>query len=413
MINREKINQGGRILSWAMYDMANQFFALNIVSLYFVRWLTIEKKAPELLYSLAFGISTFFIALLAPILGTVADMHGKHSPFLIFFTLLCIVFTMLLALTNSVLTALLFFAIANIGCQEAVIFYNSLMLTISRKENRGLISGLGKMFGYLGAIIALLVTKPVIAAKGYGAIFLLSGGLFFIFALPCMIFIKDAHVPERRPQAAPLDGGEIVRIFKRLKTTLFTDDCYCGLREFLKAAFLGLCVIQAIMLFMSVYATKAFGLNDAQIINFIAFSTLFAVIGSLGSGILSDRIGYKRAMMIVFLLWMVCLVASALVVPPFHLIVGALAGVSLGATWVVARALVMNIVPRDKTGEAFGLFNFVGYLSGIIGPILWGVLLIILQPFGMLGQRLVLLCFLPFFLIGYLYLMRVPEPDVY
>lgn len=59
---KEKIKNFFLIFAWGLYDLANQFFALNIVSLYFVRWLTLEMKAPEILYSITFGISAFFIA---------------------------------------------------------------------------------------------------------------------------------------------------------------------------------------------------------------------------------------------------------------------------------------------------------------------------------------------------------------
>ena len=195
------------IVSWAMYDMANQFFALNIVSLYFVRWITFEKGAPEIFYSIAFGLSTIMLALLAPILGTIADIRRIHRPFLIFFTLLSVVFTMFLAFTEDVFLALLFFGIANIGCQTAVIFYNSLMLAISPEQRTGLVSGLGKMFGYFGAIIALVFTKPIIMKQGYQATFFLTGSLFFIFSLPCLIFVKDkaTHKIEPPYQTGSLD----------------------------------------------------------------------------------------------------------------------------------------------------------------------------------------------------------------
>lgn len=164
-----------------MYDMANQFFALNIISLYFVRWITLEKGAPEIFYSIAFGISTILIALLAPILGTIADIRRRHRHFLIFFTLLSVIFTMCLAFTEDIFMALLFFAIANVGCQTAVIFYNSLMLAISPDQRAGLVSGMGKMFGYFGAIIALVFTKPIIIKQGYQATFFSQEVCFSFF----------------------------------------------------------------------------------------------------------------------------------------------------------------------------------------------------------------------------------------
>ena len=397
------------ILSWAMYDMANQFFALNIVSLYFVRWITLEKGAPELFYSIAFGVSTLLIALLAPILGTIADLRHKHRAFLIFFTLISVVFTIFLAFTEDIFMALLFFAIANVGCQTAVVFYNALMLTISPAKKPGLVSGLGKMFGYFGAIIALIFTKPIIIKQGYQATFLLTGSLFFLFSLPCLIFVKDKSLHTKPGVLVLINKKLIIDLFKRLRITLFSSKQYAGLREFLMGAFFGLCVVNVTMLFMSIYVTKVFGLNDIEIINFIAFSTIFAVIGSIGSGIISDRIGYKRTMMGIFLSWILCLFGGALAMPPFHWMIGALAGISLGSTWVVSRALVVSIVPREMTGEAFGLFNFVGYVSAAVGPIVWGLLLLAMGHLGALGYRLALMSFIPFLIIASIFLLRVPN----
>lgn len=368
-----------------------------------------EKGAPEIFYSIAFGISTILIALLAPILGTIADIRRRHRHFLIFFTLLSVIFTMCLAFTEDIFMALLFFAIANVGCQTAVIFYNSLMLAISPDQRAGLVSGMGKMFGYFGAIIALVFTKPIIIKQGYQATFFLTGSLFFLFSLPCLIFVKDNSVNTKTGIPVIINRKLIVDIFSRLKITLFSSKQYGGLREFLKAAFFGLCVVNVTILFMSIYVTKVFGLNDIEIINFIAFATIFAIIGSIGSGIISDWIGYKRTMMGIFLLWIFCLFGAALAVPPFHWMIGALAGINLGSTWVVSRALVVSVVPREAAGEAFGLFNLIGYLSAAVGPILWGLLLLAMGHLGALGYRLALMSFIPFLIIGSIFLLRVPN----
>ena len=356
-----------------MYDMANQFFVLNIVSLYFVQWLILEKQTPEILYSLAFGVSTFFIAVLSPVFGTIADVKGKHSPFLIFFTLLCILFTIFIGFTDDVLFALACFAVANIGCQQATIFYNALMLNICPPDKVGFVSGLGKMFGYFGAIIALIFTKPIVVEHGYQATFIWTGFLFLLFALPCMLFIKDREKDPSEARDIAVTGAEVIEIFKRMRVTMFEKQEYAALREFLKAAFFGLCVVNVTMLFMSIYITKVFGLDKSQLANFVILGAVFALIGSIASGIISDRIGCKKAMIWVFSMWTVCLFISALVIPPFHWIIVVFAGLSLGSTWVVSRALVVNIVPEGSAGEAFGLFNFMAYLAGIVGPILWGL----------------------------------------
>ena len=163
------------ILCWALYDLANQFFALNVVSLYFVLWITKERGVPELFYSLAFGISMFLVAVLSPVLGAISDITCRHKLFLVWCTMIAVVFTILLRFTQNIFVALVLFAIANFGCQMGVLFYNALMTRVSPKGKMGLVSGLGRMCGYIGAILALYFTRPVILAKGYQATFVITG----------------------------------------------------------------------------------------------------------------------------------------------------------------------------------------------------------------------------------------------
>jgi len=406
---REKIRNSFLILSWALYDLANQFFALNVVSLYFPRWLTLEKKSPEILYSIFFGISMLLVAVCAPVLGTISDMRGRHKDFLIYFTLLSIVFTMAMGLSGNIFLGLLFFAIANFGCQGAIVFYNALMVKVAPKGRIGLVSGLGRMFGYIGALLALYLTKPVILNMGYQATFFLTAVLFLIFSLPCMIFIREAPLKEKLGLGRFLEKERLLQIFKRLKLTLFDSYRFGSLKDFLKAAFFGLCVVNVIILFMSVYAAKVFGLTEVQIINLIAFSTIFAILGSVVSGFISDIIGYRRSLIGVFFLWGICLLGGGLLRPPFHWLVGALAGISLGSTWVISRALVIRLIPREKIGEAFGLFNMVSYVSGIIGPLFWGLILLCFSPLGEWGYRLALLSLILFIVTGAVFLLRIPR----
>lgn len=405
--------KGFLFLAWGLYDLANQFFALNVVSLYFVRWLTLEKGVPEIFYSLSFGISTFLVAVLAPILGAVSDITARRRPFLVYLTLLSIIFTMLLGATKSVFLGLLFFAIANYGCQAAIVFYNAMMVDIAPANKVGLISGVGRMLGYSGAILALYLIKPIVLKNGYQATFVPTGLLFLIFSLPCMIFIKDARPKGKINLMYFLKKDRLIGSLKTLKETIFGAYKSGGLPDFLKAAFFGLCAVNIVILFMSVYATAVFGLNEAQIINLVAFSTFFAIGGSIFSGFISDYIGYKRCLCAVFILWGACFWLGAFVKnPSLYWFVGALVGIALGSTWVVARALVTRLIPDEKIGELFGVFNLIGYLSGVAGSIFWGVILLFLSPLGESGYRIALLSLIPFMVLSLIFLLRIPEEYV-
>ncbi len=396
-----------KIISWALYDLANQFFALNVVSIYFPLWLIDEKGIPEIFLSISFGISVFVAAIIAPVLGAIADMGQRKKEFLLFFTFLSIVFTVALGQPMRIVYALVFFAIANLGCQAATVFYNSLIVDVTDNKQIGLISGIGRMFGYSGAIVALLLTKPVAEKYGYQATFVTTGILFFLFSLPCLFFVKEK--PRLKPSAPITDVSKkgLVEIFLRLKNILYGRKANTSLRYFLFASFFGLCVVNTMILYMAVYLKKAYAIDNVEQI--VAFSTVFAILGSLFSGILSDRIGPRRCLVGIFVLWIVCLIGGSLARPPFHWIIGAMAGLSLGATWVVARALAVSLVVKEKITEVFAFFNIVAYAAGIIGSLWWGLLVLGLASLGELGYRLTVCSLNIFVVLGIIMLKRMPD----
>lgn len=398
------------ITSWSLYDFANQFFLLNVLSLYFVRWLTIAKNAPEIYYSLAFGASTFFVALASPILGTISDLSQRRRPFLGYLTLLSVIFTMLLGFNDGVILSLVFFAIANFGCQTAVVVYNAMLADIAPRNRIGLVSGLGRVFAYTGAIAALYLIKPLILKSGFKAAFFPSGLAFLIFSLPCLIFVKDKIKPPVTKFSVFFQKEKIWEIFANLKVSVFRAKEFSGLMDFLKAVFFCLCAVNAVTLFMSVYMSKVFGLNESQIITLVAFSTLFAILGSLVSGVFGDCFGHKRSMMLIFILWTACFFLAAFAVNiKLYWLIGSLVGLALGGTWAIFRALVIKLVPQERVGEVFGLFNLAGYLAGITGVLFWGVILYLLAPLGAYGYRIAILSLTPFMALGFIFILRIPN----
>ncbi len=406
--SQSKLKENSLILSWSLYDLANQFFALNIVSFYFPIWLTEVKKYPPF-HLLFFGISMLMVALCAPFLGVISDEIKKHKIFLIWFTLISIVFTIGLGFVTNIFLALIFFAIANFGCQLAIVFYNSLLVNVAPSKKIGFVSGLGRMFGYSGAILALYLTKP--EKIGYSATFILTGILFLIFSLPCMIFVKEGSREVRKSFISFLNRQRLSEIFNNLKAIIFKGSQQSELRIFLKASFFGLCVVNTIIVIMAIYATQVFGLTQFEVKNLIAFATVFAIAGSISAGIISDKVGYKNSLFVVFFLWGVCLLGGAFSRPPFHWAVAALAGFSLGSTWVVARAFVVKLVSHDMVGEAFGLFNLVGYLSAIAGPAFTFLIIRCTSFLGKWSYRLALLSLIGFIAIGCYFLLKMGNTE--
>ena len=151
-------------------------------------------------------------------------------------------------------------------------------------------------------------------------------------------------------------------------------------------------------------------MDEFGVIKLIGFSTFFAIAGSLFSGFLSDYLGHRRCLVAVFILWIICFWAGAFVKSAsLYLFIGALVGVTLGATWVVSRAMAISLVPEAQIGELFGLFNLVGYISAIAGALFWGLILLLLYRFGEWGYRITFFSLISFMVPGLLFLLRIPD----
>jgi UMF1 family MFS transporter len=394
------------ISSWSLYDFANTIFSMNIISLYFPLWVTVDQGAEDLLYSIALSLSMVAVALSVPVIGALTDRTQRRLPALAFLTLLSIIATALIGFVDRLLVGLALFVLANYGYHAALVAYDALLPTVSRGTSVGKVAGYGVALGYLGAILGILMVQPFADAGGRGATFLPTAALFLLFALPCFIFIKEGAKP-----AAPPDRISLRHELKKIRRTLSDTQRYPGLVRFLIANFLYCDAVNTIIAFMSVYAHKAIGFDDASIRLLLIISTVFAVFGSLACGWITHRIGAKRALVTTLMLWLFALLAAAAAPSPaLFWSIGPFIGVALGATWVSARSLVVSLSPQEKIGEVYGFYNMGGKFGFICGPLVWGAVVRAFEPLGQAKYRVAVLSLLIFIGLSLWLLRKVPDP---
>lgn len=355
------------IFSWSLYDFANTIFSMNVISLYFALWVTVDHGGQDILYSTALSLSMLAVALSVPVFGAISDTTGKRRVPLIGLTLLCVLCTGLIGTTDHLWTGLALFMVANYGYQSALVFYNGMLPSISRNSHVGLVSGYGVAFGYLGSIVGMLMVKGYVESDGRSAAFLPTAGLLLFFSLPCFLFVKD---PETGRATPPVRFKEA---FNTLKQTFLRARQYQSLFRFILIHFLVLDAVNTIIAFMSVYASKVIGFSGGQITNFLISSTAGAMIGSWIIGILVKHKGVIWSYWMVLGLWIVALALAAISQSAILFwFVGPIAGVGMGGVWVVSRAFIVEISPPEKVGEFFGLYGLAGKAASILGPMLWG-----------------------------------------
>jgi UMF1 family MFS transporter len=394
-----------QVWSWALYDFANTIFSMNIVSMYFPLWVTRDMGGEDIHYSIALSASMIAAGLTMPLIGALSDSMKRRMPFLIGFTLMCAAFTAGIRFGGGLFTGLFFFALANYGYQAALVPYDTLLPEVSRGKDVGRVSGLGVGLGYAGSICGLMMVKPFVDAHGRTAAFIPTAVLFAVFALPTFIFVKDSGA---RPASRPLD---IRRVFRKIYVTLKNTRRYPGLSRFLLANLIFSDAVNTVIVFMAVYASKVIGMDDGAIRTFLIASTVFAALGSFASGRLTDRLGPKRALTLALVSWVFTLTLAGLSFSRgVFWAVGPLAGISLGGTWVASRALVARLTPPRKFGEVYGLYNLGGKFGFVVGPLLWGAIVLLLKPYGAAAYRAAILSLVVFVLVALYIMRRVPEP---
>ena len=369
------------IVSWSLYDFANTIFSMNVISLYFALWVTVDHGGQDILYSFALSLSMLAVAVSVPVLGAISDITGKRQRPLASLTLVCVICTALIGGTPNLWVGLVLFVIANYCYQSALVFYNGMLPSVSQGTHVGLVSGYGVSLGYMGSIAGLLMVKPFVEESGRSAAFLPTAALVLFFSLPCFFFVRD---PEKK-SSPPV---QITKVFATLKETFSRIKHYKSLFQFIIIHFLVLDAVNTIIAFMAVYATKVIGFDGNEITQFLISSTVGAMIGAIIIGFLVKHKGSIWAYWLVLWLWIAALsLAAVSQSTTLFWCVGPLAGMGMGGVWVVSRAILVELSPPEKLGEFFGFYSLAGKTASIFGPLLWGSVVWVLDDTQTLKYR--------------------------
>jgi MFS transporter, UMF1 family len=409
------------VVSWVLYDLANTIFSMGVISLFFPLWIreAVGGDRADTVFGIIQSISMAIIFVASPLAGAMTDRAARRMPFLMISTLICVTLTALLARAGFYLTAILF-VLANVAYQAGLQFYDALLPEVSTGTNRGKVGGLGVGFGYFGSYIAVGLGL-LFGTQNKPLLFLMIALAFLVFAIPCMLFVKERGNPNPRPINLEMVRNSTHETLR----TLRSGQQYPGLLRFLIGRVFYTDAINTVISFMSLYTVSVAvhsGLSNregetrAQLILMSAIT--FAVVGGFFWGWLTDRLGPKRALNHVLCSWMAIFFVAGLVgilgLPLWMMYaVAAAAGFSLGGVWAADRPYMLRLTPPDRIGEFYGLYGMVGRFSAITGPMLWALVTWLavhalrLKP--LVGQGISVLVLLVFIVASYLILRPISD----
>jgi UMF1 family MFS transporter len=408
----------GKIINaWCMYDWANSAFATTIMGALFppfYRALVTESglagNTATAYWGYTTSIALLMIALIAPVLGAIADYTGGKKRYVAFFAGLGILATAAFVFigTDTWLLASILYIGGNVGFAGANIFYESLLPHIARKGDIDQVSTKGYALGYVGGGILLVINVLwVMKPEMFGMpdlAFALRASFFSVsvwwglFSIPLF-----RHVPE--PPAARETGPAIHPVkagFSRLANTFREVTRYKQLLIFLIAFWIYNDGIGTIIKMATAYGDEI-GIELTDMIIALIIMQFLGIPFSFLFGTLAKKMGTKRSILLALGVYTVISIGGYFMSTATHFYVLAfLVGTVQGGSQALSRSLYGAMVPKHKTAEFFGFFSTSSKFAGIAGPLLFGV---VSQIAGQ--SRLSIVSLIIFFTVGGLLLTRV------
>lgn len=402
------MNDKKKIFIWSLFDFANTSFSIVVVTfiyaVYFKKVVANGQSIGDLYWSIGTSVAMVITAIIAPVLGAIADYSAGKKRFLLFFTLLCITGTSSLFFVGSgnILSGVLLFILANVGFEAGLVFYDAFLPEITEPKNYGRVSGYGFGMGYLGSLATLAIVYPFILSDKIRETFPVAALFFLIFSLPLFIYLKDNRKKVEEHKSFISIG------VSRVWNTLSHLKYHKNLALFLLAYFFYIEGVNTIIFFSGNYASTTLGFSDSELLIFFLTVQTTAIAGSVVLGIVADSIGQKKTIIITLIMWLITILIAYLITDKngFY-IVGLIAGAAMGSSQSTSRSMMSKLTPPERKTEFFGFYSFFGKSSAIIGPLVFGLVSYISG-----NQRLAIISIGFFFIVGLLILTKVQDPQI-
>jgi len=375
------------IWGWAFYDWANSAFATTVMAgffpIFFKQFWSHGADVNVSTAQLGFGnsIASLIVALLAPILGAIADKGSAKKKFLIFFAYLGVLMTAALFMVQKGqwAWAIFVYAMGIIGFSGANVFYDALLPGIVGEEKIDYISGLGYAMGYLGGGLLFLINVLMTlipqkfglpdSAAAIRLSFLLVAiwwGLFTLFTIFWVPEEKSALTDKGCESTVPAGirqfGGTFKKI-RHLKVVLL----------FLLAYWFYIDGVDTIIR-MAVDYGLSLGFESTDLIVALLIVQFIGFPAALVFGKLGERWSVRKSIYLAIAIYLGVTLWGSMITRKMEFYIMAMAiGLVQGGIQALSRSYYSRLIPKNKAAEYYGFYNMLGKFAAILGPVLMGL----------------------------------------
>jgi MFS transporter, UMF1 family len=406
------------VFAWALVDWANSAFATTVMAgffpVYFKQYWNEGIPATESTFRLGLtnGVASLVIALLAPLIGAIADRSRARVRLLALFTVLGAALTAALWLVQQgdwVAAALLYLG-ASLGFWGGNQFYDSLLLDVAEPRDYDLVSGYGYALGYLGGGVlftlnVLMVTNPASfglesASDAVRASFLTVAVWWLLFTVPAVLFVRERPAGPVLPARAAVRAG-----FRELGHTIAHVRADRTLLWFLLAYWFYIDGVNTIIK-MAVDYGLSLGFDQKSLLTALLVTQFVGFPSALAFGWVGGRIGARTGIFVAIGVYAGVSIYAYFIDTELEFYALAIViGLVQGGIQSLSRALYGRLVPEGKSGEFFGFYNMMGKAAAIVGPLLTGTV-----AYATGDPRLGIVSVVVLFALGAAALLRVRVP---
>lgn len=367
--------------SWILYDVGNSAFIMlvsTIIPIYF-NYLAGNAGISEIDYLAYWGyaasVSTIIVALIGPVLGSLADTQNFKKPLFTFSMMVGVIGCAALSLPTSWIIFLAVFVIAKVGYNSSLIFYDAMLVDVTTSERLDTVSSNGFAWGYIGSCIPFSLSLVVVLMNETFGItmhiamaiaFFLTAAWWFLVTLPLLRKYEQRHFAKRLQHP-------VRESFIRLAYTLKDIKGQKHIFLYLLAFFFFIDGVYTIIEMATAYGS-ALGLDSTGLLLALLVTQIVAFPFALIFSALSKK--YQTATLIrVCILAYTCIALFAIQLDKqweFWLL-AVCVGMFQGAIQALSRSYFAKIIPAEKAGEYFGIYDICGKGASFVGTLLVGL----------------------------------------
>ncbi len=362
-------------LSWVLYDVGNSAFVMLSTALIPVYFASIAEPGSSVVVAWGYAetVASLILALLMPVLGSLADIAGNKKRFLVGFAGTGAVACAALGVPQHALAFLVVYVIAAIMLNGSMVFYDAFLVDATTEDRYDKVSSHGYAWGYIGSCIPFIVCLAVVlggpsfglsAMVGMKIAFVITALWWIAFTVPVAKNVQQLHGKKRSERMV---HATMVGLLNTLKSIVHDR----RLLFFMLAFFFYIDGVHTVIKMSTSYGTDL-GIDSTQLVLALLVTQFVAFPSAIAYGNLAKRFGTKRMLMVgVFAYFCIVLFAAFFLKSAFEFwILAICVGLFQGGIQALSRSEYGKLIPKERANEYYGFFDIFGKYAAVMGTFL-------------------------------------------